>query len=150
MVDSRDKGSRAEAVVRKLLKQKTGLNWERTPSSGALNEKHKLKGDIYVAGEKNNYCVEVKHYKDDHFNSSLFTGKTPQLIIWWEQAVRQGIQVDRKPLLIFKHDRSKLFVAFEEMPTSNYRYAYLSIDAYEFYVAALEDYLDYESPEFIS
>jgi hypothetical protein len=150
MVDSRDKGARAEAAVRKFLKDKTGLKWERTPGSGALNEKHKLKGDIYVPDEKNNFCVEVKHYKDDHFNSSLFTGKTPQIITWWSQAVRQGIQVNRKPLLIFKFDRSKLFVAFEEMPTATYRYAFLNIDEYEFYVALLEDYINFENPKFIS
>jgi len=150
MVDSREKGSRAETAVRKLLKQKTGLNWERTPGSGALNEKHKLKGDIYIPDAKNVYCVEVKHYKDDHFNSSLFTGKTPQLIIWWEQAVRQGLQTDRKPLLIFKFDRSKLFVAFQDMPTSSYRYAFLNIENHEFYIALLEDFLEFENPKFVT
>lgn len=150
MVDSREKGSRAETAVRKLLKQKTGLNWERTPGSGALNEKHKLKGDIYIPDAKNVYCVEIKHYKEDHFNSSLFTGKTPQIIIWWEQAVRQGLQTDRKPLLIFKFDRSKLFVAFQDMPTSSYRYAFLNIENHELYISLLEDFLDFENPKFVT
>lgn len=150
MVDSRDKGSRAETAVRKFLKEKTGLKWERTPGSGALNEKHKLKGDIYVPDEKNNYCVEVKHYKEDHFTSALLTNKVPQIIHWWEQAIRQGKQVDRKPLLIFKFDRSKLFVAFEDMPTADYRYAFLKIEEYEFYVSLLEDFINFEDPKFVS
>lgn len=150
MVDSRDKGARAEAQARKFLKELTNLKWERTPGSGALNEKHQLKGDIYVPGEKNLYCVEVKHYKDEHFNSTLFTGKTPQLIAWWEQAVRQGTQTTRLPLLIFKHDRSKWFVAFTEMPNYSYRYVFVNFDGYEFYVALLEDWIKNENPKFIA
>lgn len=148
MVDSRDKGARAESVVRDELRKLTGLQWERTPGSGALNEKHKLKGDLYIPDSKNMYCVEVKHYKDDHFNSALLTSKTPQLLEWWSQAVRQGIQVDRKPLLIFKHDRSKLFCAYEDMPSADYRYIFCSIQGYEFYVAKLDDFINNEKPNF--
>lgn len=149
MVDSREKGARAETVVKDLLRKHTKLPWERVPGSGALNEKHQLKGDLYVPGEKNLYAVEVKHYADDHFTSTLFTGKNPQLIVWWNQAIRQGIQVDKKPLLIFKHDRSKIFVAFKDMPTLDYKYAFINIDPHEFYVSLLEDYLIHEKPKFI-
>ena len=112
MVDSRQKGGRAEAAAKKLLIDKTGLDWQRTPGSGALNEAHKLKGDLYIPDEKNKFCVEVKHYKDDHLTSKILTSKDPQLLQWWEQAVRQGLQVGREPLLLFKFDRSKWFVAF--------------------------------------
>ena len=65
-VDPRAKGARAETVVRDELRKLTGLKWERVPGSGALDPKHLLKGDLYVVGEKNLYCVEVKHYKDCH------------------------------------------------------------------------------------
>jgi len=150
MVDSRDKGARAEAQAKKYLKDATGLNWQRTPGSGALHEQHMLKGDLYIPNAKNNYCVEVKHYKDEHFNTSLFTGKNPQLIDWWEQAVRQGKQVDRKPLLLFKHDRSKWFAAFQDMPAYNYRYVFVNFDPHEFYVSTLDDYLQFEQPKFVS
>ena len=148
MVDSRDKGARAEAQLKKVLKEYTGLGWERTPGSGALNEKHKLKGDLYIPDAKNNYCVEVKHYKDEHFNTHLFTGKNPQLIEWWEQAKRQGGQTGRKPLLVFKHDRSKWFVAFEDMPNYSYRYVFVNLPPHEFYVATLDDFLSLEKPKF--
>lgn len=150
MVDSRDKGARAETVVRDALRKATKLQWERTPGSGALNEKHGLKGDLYIPNEKNYYCVEVKHYVDDHLTSALLTGKTPQLLEWWAQAIRQGKQVDKKPLLIFKFDRSKLFAAYEEMPTANYRYMFISVEGKELYTALLEDYLQYEQPKFIA
>lgn len=149
MVDSRDKGSRAETIVRDLLRLHTKLKWERVPGSGALNEKHGLKGDLYVPNEKNLYCVEVKHYAEDHFTSALFTGKNPQLIEWWEQALRQSIQVNKEPLLLFKHDRSKVFAAYKEMPTEDYRIIFASILGHNFYVSTLTDWLVNEKPKFI-
>jgi len=148
MVDVRAKGAKAETDVKTILKKYTGLGWERTPGSGALDEKHGLKGDLYIPNKQNVYCVEVKHYQDDHLTSQILTSKNPQLIEWWEQAVRQGLQVDRKPLLIFKHNRSKMFVAYDDMPTANYRVIMLSVANYEFYIAVLEDWLKYEQPKF--
>lgn len=149
MVDSRDKGARAETLVKEILKKCTKLNWERVPGSGALNEKHQLKGDLYIPGEKNLFCVEVKHYKDSHINHSLITGKTPQLIEWWGQTIRQAEQINKKPLLIFKHDRSKLFVAFYDIPSAKYPYLLINKNGYEFFISLLEDYLENENPQFI-
>lgn len=151
MVDSRAKGARGETVVRDILRIHTGLPWERVPSSGALDPKHGLKGDLYIPNEKNNYVVEVKNYEEDHLTSKLLTSKTPQLVTFWEQAVRQGKQVNKIPLLMFKFDRSKVFVAFGDMPDYDYSYFYinLSLLGYEFYVALLEDWLKAEKPKFI-
>jgi Holliday junction resolvase len=150
MVNPRDKGARGETLARDLLRKHTGLNWERVPGSGALDEKHGMKGDLYVPNEKNYYAVEVKNYEEDHLNSTLLTSKTPQLIEFWQQAVRQGIQTNKKPLLIFKFNRSKMFVAFEEMPSANYRNLFVNINGYEFYTSLLEDYLVNEKPKFIA
>ena len=149
MVDSRDKGARAETLVREALKSHTGLKWERVPGSGALNEKHQLKGDLYVPGEKNLYCVEVKHYKDCHIDHTLITGKNPQLLEWWQQTLRQAQQVSKYPLLIFKHDRSKLFAAYLDCPSSEYPYVIVNKDGYNFIISLLEDFLEYETPKFI-
>ena len=149
MVDSREKGARAETVIRDAMRKLTALKWERTPGSGALNEKHGLKGDLYVPNEKNYYAVEVKHYKDDHLTSSILTGKNPQIIEWWEQAIRQGKQVDKKPLLIFKFDRSKIFVAFQEIPSDSYRHMFVNVNEHMFYVSLLDDYITNEKPKFI-
>ena len=150
MVDSRAKGARTETVVRDALKKHTGLGWERVPGSGALDPKHQLKADLYVPGRTNLYAVEVKGYAEDHISSALLTGKNPQLIEFWKQSVRQGQQVNKKPLLAFKFDRSKIFVAFLDMPTSSYRYIFVSIDGHEFYVALLEDWLINEQPKFVT
>jgi len=150
-VDSRAKGARTETVVRDLLKKYTGLGWERVPGSGALDPKHKLKGDLYVPDRGNVYCVEVKGYADDHVSSAILTSKTPQIIDFWQQTVRQGVQVDRKPLLIFKHDRSKIFVCFDDMPNSDtYRYLYVNVPPYQFWIAVLDDWITHEKPKFVS
>ncbi len=113
MVDSRAKGRAAELAARNELRKLTKLDWERTPLSGALDPKHKLKGDLYVPGLNIQYCIEVKHYKDDHVNTKLITGKNPQFLQWWKQTEREAEQIDKFPLLIFKHNRSKWFAAFD-------------------------------------
>lgn len=115
MVDSRQKGRTAELNARDVLRKDTGLQWERVPMSGALDPKHKLKGDLYVPGENIKYCVEVKHYKDDHLTSKLLTGKNPTLLEWWKQTVREAEQIEKEPLLLFKYDRSKWFAAFTDL-----------------------------------
>ena len=112
MVDSRQKGRTAETNAKKELIKLTGLGWERTPLSGALSAKHKLKGDLYVPDTPIKYCVEVKHYKEDHLTSKLLTSKNPQFQTWWEQTVREAREINKEPLLIFKFDRSKWFVGF--------------------------------------
>lgn len=151
VVDARAKGARTENTVKDMLKKHTGLGWERVPGSGALDPKHQLKADLYVPGRTNLYAVEVKGYAEDHLTSALLTGKSPQLIQFWEQSVRQGKQVNKRPLLCFKFDRSKVFVAFEDMPSNNsYRYMFVCIEGYEFYVALLEDWLTHERPVFVT
>jgi hypothetical protein len=111
MIDSRAKGRTAELKARDELRKLTGLTWERTPMSGALDAKHKLKGDVYVPQTNIKYCVEIKHYADDHISTKLITSKNPTFMEWWAQTVREANQMDKKPLLIFKHNRSKWFAA---------------------------------------
>lgn len=150
MVDSRDKGARTELKVRDFLRLHTELPWNRVPSSGALHEKHGLKGDLYVPNTKNVYCVEVKGYADDHLTSQILTSKNPTLLDWWRQTMRQAKQVDRKPLLFFKFDRSKIFVAFEELPaTDNYNYIHINRENIQFFVSLAEDWITNEIIDFV-
>lgn len=149
MIDSKQKGTTAELKIRNMLRKFTGLQFERTPLSGALDPKHGLKSDLYIPNEKNTYAIEVKHYAEDHLDSRVLTGKDPQLIEFWKQTIRQAEQTGKLPLLIFKFDRSKVFVAFREIPTSDYRHVFLSVEGHEFYVALLEVWLENEQPKFI-
>jgi len=150
MVDSRAKGARTETAARDILRKYTKLGWERVPGSGALDPKHQLKGDLYVPGRTNLFAVEVKGYAEDHLTSHILTAKSPQLLEFWKQAHRQGCQVNKTPLLIFKFDRSKFFVAFEDMPSTQYRVVCISCDGFEFFVALLEDWLANENPKFVT
>ena len=152
MVDSRAKGARTETVARDTLRKYTGLGWERVPGSGALDPKHRLKGDLYIPDQNNRFCVEVKGYAEDHINSGLLTHKTPQLVEWWQQTDRQARQVDKLPLLIFKYDRSKLFVGtvvFDDDALLEKRWLLYNTGEYEFYIFLLEDWLELGNINFI-
>lgn len=150
VVDSRAKGARAESDVVKKLSDHTGLNFKRIPMSGALDAAHGLKGDVYVPNSLNIFCIEIKHYKEDHLTSKVITDKTPQIQLWWEQTIREAAQISRKPLLIYKFDRSKHFVAFKDMPNySNYNWVFINVNGHEFYTSKLDDWLKYEQPRFV-
>ena len=147
MVTSNEKGARGETIIRDKLRQLTGLQFERVPSSGALDSKHQLKGDLYLPGQHNVFCIECKNYENDSIDSKLLTSVNPQLITFWEQTVRQGKQTNRKPLLTFKHKRSKIFVAYEDMPDS-VAHLFVSVDDSPFYISVLEDWINLETPKF--
>lgn len=144
MVDSRKKGYAAELKARNELRKLTGLNWERIPMSGALNSVHKLKGDLYVPETRLKFCVEVKHFAEDHLTSKILTGVNPQFLQWWDQTVREANQIDKRPLLIFKHNRSKWFAAFHDSELEFYSAEviprYMFIHPEEISVSLLTDF----------
>ena len=123
MVDSRAKGAAGERQVRDVLRKYTKLEWQRVPHSGALSF---MKGDLFVPNTHNNYCVEVKFYKHSHFNDKVLTNSTNQFISWWEQTTRQAKLAGGKPLLFFKYNRSKIFVATRDEPDVVKNYMYVS------------------------
>lgn len=150
MVDSRAKGARTETQAKDILRKYTGLEWERVPMSGALDPKHGLKADLYVPGTHIHYCVEVKGYADDELTSSILTAKNPMFIQWWEQTIREAEQIGKLPMLIFKYDRSKFFVAVDELPNSDIDHFFIKYKQHYIYVFLLEDYLTQEQPQFIT
>ena len=146
MVDSRAKGARGEYLVRDMLRDATGLKFERVPSSGALEY---LKGDLYVPNQRNHYCIEVKNYKDSPLSDKVFTQpKTNNLVKWWKKIVIQAIGGNQKPLLFFKYDRSKVFVVTEQKPENTIEYLFNRF--LDCYVLLAEDWLKHEKVEFIS
>jgi Holliday junction resolvase len=146
MVDSRAKGARGEYLVRDMLRESTGYQFERVPNSGALEY---LKGDLYVPNERNRFCIEVKSYADSPFNDSLFTApKTNNLIRWWKKIVLQAEGGNQEPLLFFKYNRSKVFVVTREFPESTDQYIFINF--LNCYVLVAEDWLESEKPEFLN
>ena len=124
MVDSRAKGARGEYLVRDMLREFTGHQFERVPSSGALEY---LKGDLYVPHAKNKFCIEVKNYESSPLTDKIFTApKTNNLIKWWTKLIRQAEGGNQKPLLFFKYDRSKIFVCIKGIPHNTKEYIFIS------------------------
>ena len=144
MVDPRAKGAEGERQVRDLLKGHTGLAFERVPMSGALEY---LKGDIFLPNMHNNYCIEVKFYKDSHFNDKILTAlKSNVFIRWWDQTMEQAKKAGAKPALFFKYNRSKIFVAQKDEPENGLNYMYVS--HLGCYVSLAHEWLLLEKPSF--
>jgi Holliday junction resolvase len=141
MVDSRAKGARGEYLVRDMLRDASGLQFERVPSSGALSY---LKGDLYVPDAKNLFCIEVKNYEKSPLTDKIFTNKTNYLLQWWDKIVKQAELKLQQPLLFFKYSRSKVFVVTTLKP-ENTRYNYVSwLDCY---IMVADEWLEQEKVE---
>ena len=144
MVDSRAKGARGEYLVRDMLRDATGLKFERVPSSGALEY---LKGDLYVPNQRNYYCIEVKNYESSPLSDKIFTApKTNNLIKWWTKLERQAEGGKQEPLLFFKYNRSPVFVCSGEEPDST---EFIYISKLVCWVMLAEEWLDREKVEFL-
>lgn len=145
MVDSRAKGARGEYLVRDMLREYTGLKFERVPASGALEY---LKGDLYVPNEKNIYCIEVKNYSESPLNDKMFTAeKTNNLIRWWNKVELQAKNGGQEPMLFFKYNRSKVFVVTRAKPEKCLKYFFISW--LNCYIMIAENWLKEEEINFI-
>jgi len=146
MVDSRAKGARGEYLVRDLLREKTNLQFERVPLSGALEY---LKGDLYVPNERNLYCIEVKNYAESPLTDKVLTQKrTNNLVNWWNKLLVQAEGGNQLPLLFFKYNRSKIFVGTQHVPEVCEDYIYISYLGC--YLLLANDWLDNEKVKFIN
>ena len=144
MVDPRAKGAEGERQVRDLLKKHTQLGFQRVPMSGALEF---LKGDIFLPNMHNNYCIEVKFYKDSHFNDKILTALKSNIFIrWWDQTIEQAKKAGAKPALFFKYNRSKIFVAQRDEPENGLNYMYVS--HLGCYVSLAHEWILLENPSF--
>ena len=106
---SKAKGSAYEQKIATLLSKEFDVEFRRVPLSGAIDY---LKGDIWTPHDPAwwPYCIECKHYKEIQWNN-LLTSKTTNIFGFWEQAVREAEVMKKKPLLLFRWDRSKDFAS---------------------------------------
>lgn len=146
MVDSRAKGARGEYLVRDMLREHTGYQFERVPNSGALEY---LKGDLYVPHEKNRFCIEVKNYAESPLTDKIFTAsKTNNLIQWWKKLIIQAEGGNQEPLLFFKYNRSPVFVVTAEVPEDTKNYMFICF--LQCFVLLAEEWLKEEKVEFLN
>ena len=109
---SKIKGSAYEAKIKRYLNSHLDFEFERMPLSGAIEY---LKGDLWTPHDTAGwpYCIECKHYKDIQWNN-LLTAKTTDLLQFWRQAEREAEVMKKKPLLIFRWNRSKDFIGWND------------------------------------
>ena len=109
---SKAKGSAYEQKIATRLTSEFDVEFRRVPLSGSIDY---LKGDIWTPHDTAwwPYAIECKHYKDIEWNN-LLTSKTTDMLQFWRQAVREAEVMNKKPLLIFRWNRSKDFVAFND------------------------------------
>ena len=142
MVNPRQKGNLGEKQVIELLNRTTEEKWEQTPGSG----NGKVKGDLRVHGKHNIFCVEVKFYKHVGFDSKIYTQKSNNLYKWWSKICKQAQQMEQEPLLIFRENHGKFFVATTRQPLNTLRYMHIAwLGAY---ILIAEHWLDKEEIQF--
>jgi hypothetical protein len=132
------KGSAYEAKIALLLSKEFGKEFRRVPLSGAIDY---LKGDIWMPHDTAwfPYCIECKHYASIEWNN-LLTSKTTDMYSFWAKTVREAGVMRKKPLLIFRWNRSKDFVAFsDEIIVDNY--IEIKSFGHQFKIALLSEWL---------
>ena len=122
MVNSRQKGSRAEQQIAHLLGINSGETFTQTPGSGS----GKIKGDLYVKDKHNIFMIEVKHYRDMAFIQKIFTQKNNNFVKWWTKAIAQAEQMQQEPLLFMKQNYSQWYVTTTREPKKEKRYMYIN------------------------
>ena len=126
MVNSRQKGHKAELLVANMLTRWTNLPFEQTPGSGS----GKIKGDLWLKHHINAFLIEVKFYKDDAISTKVFTNKSNNFVQWWAKTCQQAEDSELMPLLFFKANHAQFFVATKIKP-KNVDYMHISfLDAY--------------------
>lgn len=112
MVNSRQKGAKAEEEVCAKLTQHTGYIFTRVPGSGC----GRIKGDLHIEGSPNRFCIEIKHYAESPFSDKILTNKSNDFVQWWIKLLKQSDQMKQEPLLIWRYNRSKWFVSTNMKP----------------------------------
>lgn len=159
------KGNQFESQIAKKLSAALPINFIRSPGSGARiggknfatlgammgEESMKLfNADVVpvnesTAGFNFNFSVECKFYKESDNFTSLVSG-TANIYKWFRESIVDSAKIDRKPILIFKWNRTPVFVAVKHgshklIPTLTISQSDLQLDIFEF-----EDLLKY--PDF--
>lgn len=137
---SKIKGSAYEAKIKdKLNEEFPNIRFERVPLSGSISY---LKGDIWTPHDTARWpwCIEAKHYATLEWNN-LLTAKTTDILNFWKQTLREAETMNKRPLLIFRWNRSKDFVAYDDYIKIE---SFIQVNSfgYNFKIALLEDWLE--------
>ena len=136
---SKLKGSAYEAKIKDRLNEEfPNIRFERVPLSGSISY---LKGDIWTPHDtaKWPWCIEAKHYAELEWNN-LLTAKTTDILNFWRQTIREAETMKKAPLLVFRWNRSKDFVAYNDSIEID---SYIEVKSFDchFKIALLDDWL---------
>ena len=136
---SKIKGSAYEAKIRDLLTEQLKIEFKRMPLSGSLEY---LKGDLWTPHDTAAwpYCIVCKHYAEENWNG-LLTAKSSDLLDFWRQAVREAKVMKKKPLVIYRWNRSKDYICWSDDINLDLQITYKGFDC-EFKMGLLQDWLD--------
>ena len=137
MVNSRQKGHKAELLVCNMLTRHTGLPFEQTPGSGS----GKIKGDLWLKHHINKFLIEVKFYRDDAISTKVFTNKSNNFVQWWAKTTQQAADSKLEPVLFFKANHAQFFVSTVRKPE---QVDYMYISWLGAYLCLAEKWLEHE------
>ena len=140
MVNSRQKGHKAELLVANMLTRWTNLPFEQTPGSGS----GKIKGDLWLKHHINKFLIEVKFYKDDAVSTKVFTNKSNNFVQWWAKTKQQAEDSNLEPVLFFKANHAQFFVSTIRKPK---QLDYMYISWLGAYICLAEKWLEKEKQE---
>lgn len=136
----KEKGNSFEALVAKKLSAALPLNFIRSPGSGsrvggknfekvgALFGEDALKiftADVVPVNERQQglmflYSIECKSYATPDSFTGLVAGSA-NAFKWFEEAMVDAVKVEKQPMLIFKWNRTPIFVAVSSQSTQAYK-----------------------------
>lgn len=143
MVNPRQKGKAGEALVKKFLEEHTEYEFAYTPGSGS----GKIKGDLHIEGKPNTFCIEIKNYKESPISDKILTNKSNTFVKWWLKLEKDCLPRLR-PLLFFRYNRSKLFVATRSRPERVINR--LDFPGINCYIMLAEDWINKEKIEWLN
>lgn len=141
MVNSRQKGKLGEAKVKEFLEKGSGHIFEFTPGSG----NGKIKGDLYIPKVNNRFCIEVKNHAESPFCDKVLTNRSNPFVTWWNKLKKECGSM--QPLLFFKYNRSKLFVATDMKPVNVEKY--IDIPWLKCYIMLSDEWIGKEKIEWL-
>lgn len=131
--NSRAKGAGFEGKVAKALSAALPLTFIRSPGSGArvggqnfekfgamfgADAMKLFVADVVPTNERDvgytfKWSIECKFYAQVETFSNLFMGNS-NVYKWFEESVIDAAKVNKKPILIWKWNQTKIFVAIED------------------------------------
>jgi hypothetical protein len=137
---SKLKGTAFESKIVKTLSEALGKEFKRMPLSGAISY---LKSDIWLPSDTAAwpFSVECKHYAELEWNNFL-TSKTTNILDFWTQVSKDAITMNKKPLLIFRWNRSKDYVGWSDFSIDCPNYVEIKSFGHHFRIGLLTDWLE--------